>query len=393
LPRPIQKLVSEPGIQATAQEESVHIPIEISQVSNSSPVMEEQQEEAKLPITDLDEPPEDAKLRREMLQYGLNEVGAIVAELEVDENASEFSIEDDYDSYEYDSEDGEEDEHGRTTRKVLTEEYHRRMSELGQKLNTYGMENMGRDTSVLPEEIRRELEEPRGSKAESAMEEIANPPAEKKRKKVSFTPDLDVAPSPAPSVAEKKRMIPAEPERPAVLESIVERTKASKEGSHKAPKKLSRFRSVRSSESQNPSNILSLGQSAPHKQQDSVPQSSSLPFFPAKQEEPISFSQPTMDIAETTSQNRPHPLEGRAFTDTLVEREISRTKVPPEPDELDEELHRKQILAEFHNMSNRMIYRSGGFLDDDEPEVVPLDELTDGKPQKRVSRFMAARMS
>jgi len=349
--------------------------------------------EAKLPITDLDEPPEDAKLRREMLQYGLNEVGAIVAELEVDENASEFSIEDDYDSYEYDSEDGEEDEHGRTTRKVLTEEYHQRMLELGQKLNAYGMENMGRDTSFLPEEIRRELEASRVSKAESAMEEIANPPAEKKRKKVSFAPDLDVAPSPAPSLAEKKRMIPAEPERPAVLESIVERTEASKEGPHKAPKKLSRFRSVRSSESQNPSNILSLGQSAPHKQQDSVPQSSSLPLFPAKQEEPISFSQPTMDIAKTASQTRPRPLEGRAFADTLVEREISGTRVPPEPDELDEELHRKQILAEFHNMSNRMIYRSGGFLDDDEPEVVPLDEPTDGKPQKRVSRFMAARMS
>ncbi|OXV11507.1 hypothetical protein Egran_00732 [Elaphomyces granulatus] len=391
LPGPIQKLVSEPGIQATTQEDSVHIPIEVSQVSNSSPVMEGQQEEAKLPITDLDEPPEDAKLRREMLQYGLNEVGAIVAELEVDENASEFSIEDDHDSYEYDSEDGEEDEHGRTTRKVLTEEYHQRMFQLGQKLNAYGMENMERDTSFLPEEIRRELEEPRVSKAESAMEEIANPPAGKKRKKVSFAPDLDVAP--APSVAEKKRMIPAKPERPAVLESIVERTKILKEGSHKAPKKLSRFRSVRSSESQNPSNILSLGQSAPHKQQDSVPQSSSLPFFPAKQEEPISFSQPTMDIAKIASQTRPHPLEGRAFADTLVEREISGTRVPPEPDELDEELHRKQILAEFHNMSNRMIYRSGGFLDDDEPEVVPLDEPTDGKPQKRVSRFMAARMS
>jgi unconventional prefoldin RPB5 interactor 1 len=122
-PKRLQELVSEPVDQANAQKDSVHTPIEVS--NSSSVLMEGQQEEAKLPIADLDEPPEDAKLRREMLQYGLNEVGAIVAELEVDENASEFSIEDDYDSYGYDSEDEEEDEYGRTTRRVLRYEEHR----------------------------------------------------------------------------------------------------------------------------------------------------------------------------------------------------------------------------------------------------------------------------
>jgi unconventional prefoldin RPB5 interactor 1 len=378
-PKRLQELVSEPVDQANAQKDSVHTPIEVS--NSSSVLMEGQQEVAKLPIADLDEPPEDAKLRREMLQYGLNEVGAIVAELEVDENASEFSIEDDYDSYGYDSEDEEEDEYGRTTRRVLTEEYHQSMHELGKQLNAHGMKNIGHDTSFLPEEIRRELEEPRVLKVESSMKEIVNSPAEKKKKKVSFAPDLDVAPT--PSVAEKKRMILTESERPAVLESIVEHTEVSKEVPHKAPKKLSRFRSARSPESQNPTNILPLRH---HQQQDSVSPSSSLPQFP---EEPIPFPQPTMDITKTAQP----PLEGRTLADTLVERKISGTSVPPEPDELDEELHRKQILAEFHNMSNRMIYRSGGFLDDDEPESVPLNESTDGKPKKSVSRFMAARMS
>ncbi|KAI4788069.1 hypothetical protein E4T44_12984 [Aureobasidium sp. EXF-8845] len=64
-----------------------------------------------------DESPEDARLRREMLQYNLNEVGQVVAELDLDENLSEFEDDDDYFDDDYDSElSEEEDEHGRSIR-------------------------------------------------------------------------------------------------------------------------------------------------------------------------------------------------------------------------------------------------------------------------------------
>ncbi|KAH3218991.1 hypothetical protein KXV86_009210, partial [Aspergillus fumigatus] len=80
---------------------------------------------------------------------------------------------------------------------------------------------------------------------------------------------------------------------------------------------------------------------------------------------------------------------GKVLADTLVERTVSEgAAVAPEPDELDEQLHRKEIATEFYRMRNRKIQQNGGFLDD-EPEMVPID--TDEAP-KRVSKFKAARM-
>ena len=59
------------------------------------------------PVTDVDESPEDAELRREMLQYGMDEVGAVVAELELDETGSDASFDDSY-AYDYDDEEEED---------------------------------------------------------------------------------------------------------------------------------------------------------------------------------------------------------------------------------------------------------------------------------------------
>ncbi|KAI4786961.1 hypothetical protein E4T44_13758, partial [Aureobasidium sp. EXF-8845] len=78
-----------------------------------------------------DESPEDARLRREMLQYNLNEVGQVVAELDLDENLSEFEDDDDYFDDDYDSElSEEEDEHGRSIRPGVSKSYRDQMREL-----------------------------------------------------------------------------------------------------------------------------------------------------------------------------------------------------------------------------------------------------------------------
>lgn len=405
------------------------------------------------PVTDVDESPEDAKLRREMLQYGLNEVGAIVAELELDENASEFSITDEeYDSYEdvdHDDESESEDEYGRTTRRVLTDEIHQQMRELERKLNARGMLNIGRDTTSLPEEVRRELEEPRvdrvekseasqeaekaekgdkSDKAEAAetaekaeqVGQAEKAPETKPKKKVAFAPELDIAPDPEPPAAEKKTR-PRKPETPAVSDTIVERTEAVKEEKRaeerKPPKKVSRFKSARAAGTPTAETITTTpaptaSTTKPPTVRSSVgqPDPSSLPLFPAKPKEPKPFSQPiAADIIEndtlsSSSRSRsrpsePRPPEGKILADNLVEREVSEgSAAPPDPDELDEELHRKEIATEFHRMRNRMIHRSGGYLNDDERETVPLDEdededqTADGQPKRRVSRFKAARM-
>ena len=98
-----------------------------------------------MPVIPEDESPEDARLRREMLQYNLNEVGSVVAELELDENYSddddeyidELALDDDLPSLNSDlSED--EDEHGRSTGPVISDDYRRQMLELEEKLQTQG---------------------------------------------------------------------------------------------------------------------------------------------------------------------------------------------------------------------------------------------------------------
>jgi unconventional prefoldin RPB5 interactor 1 len=116
-------------------------------------------------------------------------------------------------------------------------------------------------------------------------------------------------------------------------------------------------------------------------------------LFPAKAEKP--FSRPIVaDLIadDVPSRSEPRPPKGITLADTLVERETSgSTAAPPEPDELDEQLHRQEIATEFYKMSNRVIHQNGGFLNDDEQEIVPLDDAP-GQPTKKVSRFMAARM-
>ena len=92
------------------------------------------------PIIPENESLEDAALRREMIQYNMGEVGAIVAELDLDENAGSDEGSDDYDDDDYDSSSVEEgeDEHGRSTRRVLKDDYLKEMRQLEQKLKNIG---------------------------------------------------------------------------------------------------------------------------------------------------------------------------------------------------------------------------------------------------------------
>lgn len=60
-------------------------------------------------------------------------------------------------------------------------------------------------------------------------------------------------------------------------------------------------------------------------------------------------------------------------------------------EDIDDEMHRKEIAQEYHRLRARMINRDGGYVKEEEGEVVPLDEEDSG-PGKRISRFKAARL-
>ncbi|KAK2782610.1 hypothetical protein FQN52_000820 [Onygenales sp. PD_12] len=354
--------------------------------------------------TDIDESPEDAALRREMIQYGLEEVGAVVAELELEESGSEFSIEDE-DYMMSDEDDEDEDEHGRTTRRMIDDDYRRQMMELEKKLNARGIQNIGRDTSILPQEVREELEKPPAA-AENTPE-VPDAKTTKKKKKVAFADALDIAPEPgaaAPSAPAPKQEHGVEsPSVPVIQEAIVERTQVEKSepAQEQAPpkKKASRFKSARkAAEPTNFESTPSFSASQPRSHLHS--NGPALPLFPAKPSPPKPFSQPIIDHDQPSQQpprNRAlFPPESKTLADKLVEREVSHGNVaPPDPDELDESLHRQEIATEFYKIRNRKIQQEGGFMREDEETegIVPLDnEGESGEPVKRVSRFMAARM-
>ncbi|KLJ09084.1 hypothetical protein EMPG_15492 [Blastomyces silverae] len=333
---------------------------------------------------DINEDPEDAALRREMLQYSLEEVGAVVAELELDESGSEFSIEDEY-YVMSDEDDEEEDEHGRSTRKMIDDDYRRQMMELERKLNARSLENVGPDTSALPPEIRKEIDAPISTKV---IPNTAKGEAPKKKKKVAFADALDIAPDPAaptpPAPIKEHRIEP--PSVPAVQDAIVERAQAEKVDDTKgttAPKKASRFKSAR--KASEPTSIASTPAVPESATRPSAPSTNAppLPLFPAKPSQPKPFSQPIVDPDQ--------PPE--TLADKLVERTVSHENAtPPDPDELDEGLHKQEIATEFYKLRNRKIHQEGGFLREDEESdgIIPLDE--DGQPPKRLSRFMAARI-
>ncbi|OJJ40946.1 hypothetical protein ASPWEDRAFT_47629 [Aspergillus wentii DTO 134E9] len=364
----------------------------VEDIAPTNPPSDDQKER---PVTDVDESPEDANLRREMLQYGLDldEVGAVVAELELDDDASDVSYDDGYGDYDSD-EDEEEDEHGRTKGRVLDEEYHQQMRELEAKLNARGMWNMGKDTGSLPAEMQQDLDKPAVVKVDHQPDESAQP--KKPKKKVAFADDLDIAPASKPAVAEKTP--PRQSNVQVLSDSVVERTEpAEKTVPTGPPKKASRFKSARkatangASEDTAPPLPPSNSNTRPTELRSSIRKpdaSSSLPLFPAKPAEPKPFSQPISDVVEKPS--APQPPKDKIVADTLLEREVSEgDAIAPEADELDEQLHRKEIATEFYHLRNRKIQQNGGFVNDEEPEIVPIE--TEEAP-KRVSKFKAARM-
>ncbi|KAJ5473253.1 hypothetical protein N7475_002819 [Penicillium sp. IBT 31633x] len=344
------------------------------------------------PVTYVNESAEEARLRREMLDYGINEVGAIVAELEMDESGSDVSFDEEYD-YDYDEEESE-DAYGRSHTR-LTPEYHQQMIELEAKLNARGLMNMGKDAATFPEEVQKEIEK----ETERPTEVEASNKEKKPKKRVAFADDLDIAPAPVPPALTEKPPAPrAEPQ--VLADSIVERTNRVPEPSPvtpAVPKKASKFKSARSTASDSiASESVTTGASIAHpsqvtesrlrKQANTTPSAVPPVLFPATPQEPKPFSAPITDV--TDSREKPIPPQfphDRTLAENVFERQVKPgAAVAPELDHYDEESHQKQIASEFFNMQNRMT----GVSEQEEQQVLP----PESEQPKRMSKFKASRM-
>lgn len=324
------------------------------------------------PVIPEDESPEDARLRREMLQYSLNEIGSVVAELELEEDYSDDEDDEDFDIEEVASINSEmsedEDDHGRSLRKGVTPKYRQQMLELEEKLMARMLENVGPEPDednpdIDPEELRRLV----------IREDSEMPSAKAKdsstKKGVRFADDLDVseAPSSEPNAVSPATTKPAAvadtvSERHApIIEDILER-KAPTAGpatqDEKKPAKVSRFKQDRK--------VVQSPVTIPESQVSS------------QLEDKVG--------ADIKEENRP------ILSNSVVERPATLAAAPtPDADELDPEIQQRQLASEYYRMRNNMVRQQGGFKVTEEDLERPLMEERDGKV-KKVSRFKAARL-
>lgn len=338
------------------------------------------------PIIPKNETSEDAALRREMLQYGMSEVGAVVAELELEEGSD--WTDDDYDDR---SSVDEEDAFGRSTGRLVDDQLRQQMLELEERLGVRAMQNIGQkadDYDVVEEGIGRITingqEEERASTStniayQTGADSSNRHPTASAKKSVRFSESLDISPATKPPASPPAK----KPRLPAPVSDIVERTAPTQTTAPSSQKKVSRFKSAQASTM----NILN-GPLAP----TSVTQNTPLPLHPARPSAPKPFSTPiTFSPVEEPARTVPTGPKGKTLAPTIIERDTPLATSAAEPDEFDPQLLHQEVATEYHKLRNRMIQKQGGFMKESESEIVPFTE-EEGGP-KKVSRFKAARLA
>jgi len=329
------------------------------------------------PVIPDKESPEDAAMRRQMLQYNMQEVRSVVAEIELDEQGegstppySSDEDEDDYDS----SVEEEEDEHGRATNVLLSDEYIKEMQALENRLDASLIRNVGpeatNETSLshsadgkLPASVASSPVPTKGVRFAEKLE-IQEVPILKNSTNGSHTTTA--------STGTTETMAPA----PA-----------------SSKKKVSRFKNERA--------VGIFAASGPPEADTTAAPNAGISSRVIEHTPSSTFSStgPYLPPALPSSrppQPTPTGPSDRTLAENIIERPYTTTAnsdtTPQEPDEFDPALLHEEATTEYHRQRNRMIYRQGGFLpkEEDEDEVL-LD--ADGEEQgRKVSRFMAARL-
>ncbi|KAI2626128.1 Prefoldin subunit-domain-containing protein [Hypomontagnella submonticulosa] len=330
----------------------------------------EQQSIISDPVFPADESPEDAALREDMLRYNKEtmefEMAPIVAELQLEEGSTGDDT-DDYSDYDEDDGDLEEDEWGKT-KLNMSDEWKLQMLELKERLSnyTFGRDKVSDDDEDMVEglgriSIRREGQPVSNSEAKGEAEAQPEPEnTENAKKSVRFAQSLDIAEAPAPASKQAPVKQPKQPEVEPMSEIVMERSGSAPQPKAATPKKASRFRKERS-------NKPPIG--ATPKALDGTPIAPDRP--------------------DNAGMSTPSGPEGQVVAGSVLEHEPSSK--PKEPDEFEANLLQKQATEELYKLRNKLVYRQGGFLKEDENPIQPLDE-EEGGP-KRMSRFKAARLA
>ncbi|PHH71171.1 hypothetical protein CDD80_5472 [Ophiocordyceps camponoti-rufipedis] len=121
------------AFQPESSKETSEPPVEMSRrAKRIDDIMKTAREQESIskqdPILPEDEDVDDAALRREMIQYGRSDINAMVAELELEQGDEPYSDEEMDD----DDDDGE-DRYGRSTGRLVSDDYRQRMLELEKK--------------------------------------------------------------------------------------------------------------------------------------------------------------------------------------------------------------------------------------------------------------------
>lgn len=333
------------------------------------------------------ESPEDARTRREMLEYHLTEVGNVVAQIDLDEPDVDAAEDDEDDSSSFyttseylededtpyttglsESEE-EEDEYGRS-RPKLSPEYIKHMEDLQRRLiGNLGPDPKDEDVAAADpdldtKDVRRLVVRGKSNSTSSASSDNSEKkPGSKKR--VSFAESLDVAEPGSPPLKAQKHQ---EGENVAPITSnVVERTTAA---SHSLPQSIS------------------------NEAQSQFKRSRLAPTTYAEEPEPADDM--TIDSPPLGPPGPTGP-PGVTIAETITERPIPTTTPPTAPSEenFDPLTERRELAAEYHRRRNDLIQQQGGFANagkEDDKVLGELMEERDGRV-KKVSRFMAARLN
>lgn len=344
-------------------------------------------------------------MRREMLKYNMAEIGAVVAEINLDEDGDYYGYEDSDGYDDDDDEEEEEDEYGRTKYKVITPELQREMEELQRRVKE-----------------RAEAARNGGTTKEDDQQS--------KKRGVRFAQELDIAPTPAPIPPSPRTILPRTPtsslppmpvppsasnEEDAIpllldLMAMDEARKAGLQPVIDKPetKKPSIFKSERASAAETPPqervvptsalaptvlerSPITSSPNAPTESSATTPRKQSR-FKAAKAASaaaPVSIYDNTTPHDEVDENDKDETRQP-TMSNFVKERASSANSSAEPPDELDPAIHRREVASEFHRMRTKMIQQQGGFVEtEEEGAIVPLNESGE---KRKVSRFKAARL-
>ncbi|KAL8709074.1 MAG: hypothetical protein Q9220_006095 [cf. Caloplaca sp. 1 TL-2023] len=332
------------------------------------------------PVIPTNETARDAALRQEMIRYNMNEVGTVVAEMNLDDTDSLDSEISSEETHSRNSSDDEENRWGLNIKPTLSNNYVKEMQALDQKLNAKSIQNVG-PKSTMEEMLQAEDELVVGEDGSPANGDSSVSSANHGKKAVKFAKALDIQEQPSSHRKDNAQQI-RETAVNSVKADVIERQVATNglysTATPMTKKKASRFRS-------------SLSPKA-----HAVPATNNPPSLPL----PASNRGPTKTPSlpaftpPATPKMMPTGPPGRTHAPRVVERPYSdsmKTENASEPDEFDASLMQQELKMDYHRTRNRMIQRQGGFLPEDDEADEDDRPLLD-ENGKKISRFKAARL-